>query len=212
MTRDPAEFGWHCWSDTPILPSLPQFKSLHGCHLPYCPYHTVASIRQPHGNNRCQSELCHNRLPLIPIPGTLTFFPHIHPPVIQGSLCLFLSAPSHTKPMHPSPSYKTYIHSHTFCSLSYYNHAHSKAPQLEFGEKLIFTQLPLLCVVSEEFSMGGVGDSQSPRPIPFSCLLRHTENTLALLLWCYCPPPQCNALNLKCPTAPKRLATVYGDN
>ena len=27
------------------------------------------------------------------------------------------------------------------------------------------------------------GDSQSPRPVPFSRLLRHAENTLALFLW-----------------------------
>ena len=33
--------------------------------------------------------------------------------------------------------------------------------------------------VSEEFYTGG-GDSQSPRPVPFSLLLRHAENTLAL--------------------------------
>ena len=94
MTRDPAKFGWHCWSNTalpppssttyvalqmppPLLP-LPQ-----GC---LCPYLRVASIRQPRGNSRCQSELPHNHSPLIPIPSTLTCLPHIHPPIIQGSL------------------------------------------------------------------------------------------------------------------------------
>ena len=56
------------------------------CHLCYCPYHRVASIRQPRGNSRCQSELCHNRSSLISIPSTLTCLPHIHPPIIQGSL------------------------------------------------------------------------------------------------------------------------------
>ena len=35
--------------------------------------------------------------------------------------------------------------------------------------------------VSEEFHTGG-GNFQSPRPVPFSRLLRHTENTLALFL------------------------------
>ncbi|KAK7078348.1 hypothetical protein SK128_009183 [Halocaridina rubra] len=40
---------------------------------------------QPRGNSRCLSELRHNRSPLIPIPSTLTCFPHIHPPIIQGS-------------------------------------------------------------------------------------------------------------------------------
>ena len=55
MTRDPAEFEWHCWSNTAHPPHLPQLMSLHRCHLPYCPYHRVASIRQPRGNNRCQS-------------------------------------------------------------------------------------------------------------------------------------------------------------
>ena len=70
----------------PILPRLPQLSSLHRCHLPCCPYHRVASIRQPHGNSRCQSKLHHNHSPLIPIPSTLTCLPHIHPPIIQGSL------------------------------------------------------------------------------------------------------------------------------
>ena len=83
MTRDSAEFGWHCWSNTA---HPPQLASLHICHLPYCPYHQVASIRQPCGNSRCQSELRHNHSPLIPIPSTLTCLPYIHPPIIKGSL------------------------------------------------------------------------------------------------------------------------------
>ena len=70
----------------PILPRLPQLTSLHRCRLPYCPYHRVASTRQPRGNSRCQSELRHNHSPLIPIPSTLTCLPYIHPPIIQGSL------------------------------------------------------------------------------------------------------------------------------
>ena len=70
----------------PILPRLPQLKSLHRCRLPYCPYHRAASTRQPRGNSRCQSELRHNHSPLIPIPSTLTCLPYIHPPIIQGSL------------------------------------------------------------------------------------------------------------------------------
>ena len=64
----------------------PQLTSLHICHLPYCPYHRAAPIRQPFGNSRCQSELRHNHSPLIPIPSTLTCLPYIHPPIIQGSL------------------------------------------------------------------------------------------------------------------------------
>ena len=35
-------------------------------------------------------------------------------------------------------------------------------------------------VVSEEFQWGG-GGSQSPRPVPFSCLLRHIGAILLLL-------------------------------
>ena len=31
----------------------------------------------------------------------------------------------------------------------------------------------------------GEGFPQSPRPIPFSRLLRHADNTLALFIWCY---------------------------
>ena len=34
ITRDPADIGWHCWSNTA---RLPQLTSLHKCHLPYCP-------------------------------------------------------------------------------------------------------------------------------------------------------------------------------
>ena len=70
----------------PILPRVSQLTSLHRCHLSYCPYHRVASIRQPHGNSRCQSELRHNYSPLISISSTLTYLPHIHPCIIQGSL------------------------------------------------------------------------------------------------------------------------------
>ena len=69
-------------------PSTPVFHNLRHFiyHFPYCPYHRVASTRQPRGNSRCQSELRHNRSPLISIPSTLTCFPHIHHPIIQGSL------------------------------------------------------------------------------------------------------------------------------
>ena len=84
MTRDPAEFGWHCWSNTAHFPPSSTLTSLHRCHLPYCPYHRVASIKQQRGNSRCQSELRHNHSPLIPIPSTLTCLPYIHPPIIQA--------------------------------------------------------------------------------------------------------------------------------
>ena len=77
MTRDPAEFGWHRWSNTA---HPPQLMSLHICHLPYCPYHRVAPIKQLRGRSRCQSELRHNHSPLIPIPSKLTCLPYIHPP------------------------------------------------------------------------------------------------------------------------------------
>ena len=86
MTRDQAKFGWHCWSNTAHPPPSSQLTSLHRCHLPYCPYHRVAPIRQPRGNDRCQSELRHKHSPLIPIPSTLTCLPYIHSPIIQGSL------------------------------------------------------------------------------------------------------------------------------
>ena len=91
----------------------------------------------------------------------------------------FLRSSSHTKPIHPSPSYQTYIQSHTFCSLLYYNHSHSKTPQaqLVFGEKLISPQLPLFHVVSEEFQYKG-GDS--PRPVPFTT---HREYIGTILFW-----------------------------
>ena len=86
--RDPAEFGWLCWINTayPFPSSTTYGTSLHRYHLPYCPNHRVTSIRQPLGNSGCQSELRHNRSPLLPIPSTVTCLPHIHPPIIQGSL------------------------------------------------------------------------------------------------------------------------------
>ena len=71
---------------SPSSPVFHNLMSLHRCHLPYCPYHRVASIRQPRGKGRCQSELCHNHSPLIPIPSTFTCLPYIHSPIIQGSL------------------------------------------------------------------------------------------------------------------------------
>ena len=70
----------------PSSPVFHNLTSLHRCHLPYFPYHRVASIRQPRGNSKCQSELHHNRSPIISIPSKLTCLPHIHPPIIQGSL------------------------------------------------------------------------------------------------------------------------------
>ena len=54
--------------------------------------------------------------------------------------------------LYPSPSYQTYIQSHSFCSLSNYTHAHSTTPQLEFGERLISPPLPFFHAVSEENS------------------------------------------------------------
>ena len=54
MTRDPAEFGWHCWSTTAHPP--PSFTTYVASQMPSpllplpqgCPY------KQPRGNNRCQ--------------------------------------------------------------------------------------------------------------------------------------------------------------
>ena len=70
----------------PIFPRLPQLTSLHKCRLPYCPYHRVASIKQPCGSSRCQSELRHNHSPFISVPSMLTCLPYIHLLIIQGSL------------------------------------------------------------------------------------------------------------------------------
>ena len=82
----PSRLDGTAGTTQPILPRLPQLVSLHRCHLPYCHYHRVTSIRPPLGNSRCQSELRHNHSPLIPIPSTLTCLPYIHPPIIQDSL------------------------------------------------------------------------------------------------------------------------------
>ena len=67
MTRDTAEFEWHCWSNTAHPPPSSTTFVASSMPSPLLP-HRVASIRQPHGNSRCQSELCHNHSPLIPIP------------------------------------------------------------------------------------------------------------------------------------------------
>ena len=69
---------------------------------PLLPYHRVASIRQSRGNSRCQSELRHNRSPLIPVLSTLTCLPHIHPPIIQDSL-YFNHPPKPRPPSSTSP-------------------------------------------------------------------------------------------------------------
>ena len=84
---------------------LPQFTSLHRCQLPY---HTVASIRPPRGNSRCQSELRHNHLPLIPIPSTFTCLPHIHPPIIQGHL--YSIHPPKPRPLSSTSPINFHIH------------------------------------------------------------------------------------------------------
>ena len=69
-------------------PSSPVSHNLH-CFIdaisPIAPT-TGSSIRQPHGNSRCQSELRYNHSPLISVPSMLTWLPHIHLPIIQGSL------------------------------------------------------------------------------------------------------------------------------
>ena len=86
MTRDPAKF-WMALLEQ-HSPSSPVFHSLHRFIdiSPTAPTTGMPLIRQPHGNSRCQSELRHNHLSLIPIPSMLTCLPHIHPPIIQGSL------------------------------------------------------------------------------------------------------------------------------
>ena len=89
--------------DTAHPPRLPQLTLFHICQFPYCPYHRVASIRQPRGNSRCQLELRHNRSPLIFIPSMLTCLLHIHPFIIQGSFYSIhppkLRPPSSTSPI-----------------------------------------------------------------------------------------------------------------
>ena len=85
-------------------PSSPVFHNLRhfiDANSPTAPT-TGLPLRQPCGNSRCQSELRHNHSPLIPIPSTLTCLPHIHPPIIQGSLYSIhppkLRPPSSTSP------------------------------------------------------------------------------------------------------------------
>ena len=86
VMRDTPKFGWHCWSNTAHPP--PSSTTCITSWMPSplllrpqgCPYKAAP------GNSRCQSELCRNHSPFIPIPSTLTCLPHIHPPIIQGSL------------------------------------------------------------------------------------------------------------------------------
>ena len=97
---------------SPSSPRLPQLTSLHRCHLPYCPYHRVAPIRQPRSNDRCQSELRHNHSPLIPIPSTLTCLPYIHSPIIQA-----LFTPS----IHPNLGLPLALLPSTFAFITFYS-------------------------------------------------------------------------------------------
>ena len=147
------------------------------------------TIRRPRGtadaNQNCATIIRHSFLflahSLASLKSILLSFRALFTPSIHPNLGL--SFLSHTKPTHPSPFYQTNIQSHTFCSLLYYNPTHSNTTQLEFREKLTSPQLPLFRAVSEEFYTGG-GDSQSPRPVSFSRLLQHAENTLTLF-FCY---------------------------
>ena len=92
MTRDPAEFGWHCWSNAAHPP--PSSTTYVASYMP-SPLLPLPHRGKPRGNSSCQSELRHNHSPLIPIPSTLTCLPYIHPPIIKGSdimgICDFLS-------------------------------------------------------------------------------------------------------------------------
>ena len=103
-------------------PSFPIFQltSLHRCHLPYCSYHKVTSIRQPHGKSRCQSELRHNHSPLIPIPSTLTCLPYIHP-------SLYSIHPPKTKPPSSTSPINFCIH-HLFQQLFIIHPLHMMEP------------------------------------------------------------------------------------
>ena len=97
MTRDPAEFGWHCWSDIahPYLSSTTYVAS-------HATSPTAPTTGLPYSNSRCQSKLRHNRLPLQSIPSTLTCLPHIHPPITEGSL-YFIHPPKPRPPSSTSP-------------------------------------------------------------------------------------------------------------
>ena len=88
MTRDPAEFRWHCWSNTAHPPPSPTtyIASQMPSPLLPLPQGCPAPIRQPRGNDRCQLELRHNHSPLIPIPSTLTCLPYIHSPIFTPSI------------------------------------------------------------------------------------------------------------------------------
>ena len=95
------------------------------------------------------------------------------------SILLSFRALFTTKPIHPSPSYQTYIQSHSFCSLSNYTHAHSTTPQLEFGERLISQPLPFFHAVSEENST----EEGIPSPLAPSLLVAFYDTQR--IRWCY---------------------------
>ena len=101
------------------------------------------------------------------------FTPSIHPNL--GLPLVFVSQ----KPIHPSPSYQTYIQSHSFCSLLNYTHAHSTTPQLEFGERLISPPLPFFHAVSEENST----EEGIPSPLAPSLLVAFYDTQR--IRWCY---------------------------
>ena len=92
MTRDPAEFGWHCWSNIAHPP--PSSTTYVASYMPFplLPYHRVASIRRPRGNSsanqNCVTIIRHSFLSLarslasltsIPLSLRALFTPSIHP-------------------------------------------------------------------------------------------------------------------------------------
>ena len=91
-------------------PSSPVFHNLRRFIDAISP---TASIRQTRGNSRCQSELRYNHSPFMPIPSTVTCLPHIHPPIIQGSL--YSIRPPKPRP----PSSTSPINFHIHCLISY---------------------------------------------------------------------------------------------
>ena len=86
MTRDPAEFEWHCWSNTAHPPPssityvtskmpAPLLPLSQGCLYKATPWQQQMPIK-----TASQSFATHS------FPSTLTCLPQIHPPIIQGSL------------------------------------------------------------------------------------------------------------------------------
>ena len=102
MTRDPAQFGWHCWSNTAHPP--PSFTTYVASYMPFplLPLPPGCLYKATPWQQQMPIRTASHHSPLIPIPSTLTCLPYIHPPIIKCSL-YSLHPPKPRPPSSTSP-------------------------------------------------------------------------------------------------------------